>query len=197
MITTRRSTDMSYEQKAMHGGVDLLERPIAQTNSVVEDADLDQAQERMRKNLNDLLNYDRFTEQNVATESVAADSVQVLERDYAEDDIRPTSTTMQFGDDLDSIRQEMNKESANEKSSYRLNGKGKVALVLYSLVTMVILALIILNTGVLANLSNVKAAKAEQLSSLKQEYALQQERIAEISDPDYVLSQVGEGWVKQ
>ena len=195
MITTRRSGEVSYEQKAMHGGVDLLEMPIAQANSVVEDTDLSEAQERMRKNLNDLLNYDRFTEENVA-ESIVTDSVQIMERDFADEDIRPTSTTMQFGDDIDSIRQEMNQESA-QKTSYRLNNKGKVALVLYSLVAMVILALIILNTGVLANLSNVKAAKVEQLSSLKQEYALQQENIAEISDPDYVIGQLGEGWVKQ
>ena len=195
MITTRRSGEVSYEQKAMHGGVDLLEMPVAQANSVVEDTDLSEAQERMRKNLNDLLNYDRFTEENVA-ESIVTDSVQTMERDFADEDIRPTSTTMQFGDDIDSIRQEMNQESA-QKTSYRLNSKGKVALVLYSLVAMVILALIILNTGVLANLSNVKAAKVEQLSSLKQEYALQQENIAEISDPDYVIGQLGEGWVKQ
>ena len=195
MITTRRSGEVSYEQKAMHGGVDLLEMPVAQANSVVEDTDLSEAQERMRKNLNDLLNYDRFTEENVA-ESIVTDSVQIMERDFADEDIRPTSTTMQFGDDIDSIRQEMNQESA-QKTSYRLNSKGKVALVLYSLVAMVILALIILNTGVLANLSNVKAAKVEQLSSLKQEYALQQENIAEISDPDYVIGQLGEGWVKQ
>lgn len=195
MITTRRSGEVSYEQKAMHGGVDLLEMPVAQANSVVEDTDLSEAQERMRKNLNDLLNYDRFSEENVA-ESIVTDSVQIMERDFADEDIRPTSTTMQFGDDIDSIRQEMNQESA-QKTSYRLNSKGKVALVLYSLVAMVILALIILNTGVLANLSNVKAAKVEQLSSLKQEYALQQENIAEISDPDYVIGQLGEGWVKQ
>ena len=195
MITTRRSGEVSYEQKAMHGGVDLLEMPVAQANSVVEDTDLSEAQERMRKNLNDLLNYDRFSEENVA-ESIVTDSVQTMERDFADEDIRPTSTTMQFGDDIDSIRQEMNQESA-QKTSYRLNSKGKVALVLYSLVAMVILALIILNTGVLANLSNVKAAKVEQLSSLKQEYALQQENIAKISDPDYVIGQLGEGWVKQ
>ena len=195
MITTRRSGEVSYEQKAMHGGIDLLEMPVAQANSVVEDTDLSEAQERMRKNLNDLLNYDRFTEENVA-ESIVTDSVQIMERDFADEDIRPTSTTMQFGEDIDSIRQEMNQESA-QKTSYRLNNKGKVALVLYSLVAMVILALIILNTGVLANLSNVKAAKVEQLSSLKQEYALQQENIAEISDPDYIIGQLGEGWVKQ
>ena len=195
MITTRRSGEVSYEQKAMHGGVDLLEMPVAQANSVVEDTDLSEAQERMRKNLNDLLNYDRFTEENVA-ESIVTDSVQIMERDFADEDIRPTSTTMQFGEDIDSIRQEMNQEST-QKTSYRLNNKGKVALVLYSLVAMVILALIILNTGVLANLSNVKAAKVEQLSSLKQEYALQQENIAEISDPDYIIGQLGEGWVKQ
>ena len=195
MITTRRSGEVSYEQKAMHGGIDLLEMPVAQANSVVEDTDLSEAQERMRKNLNDLLNYDRYTEENVA-ESIVTDSVQIMERDFADEDIRPTSTTMQFGEDIDSIRQEMNQESA-QKTSYRLNNKGKVALVLYSLVAMVILALIILNTGVLANLSNVKAAKVEQLSSLKQEYALQQENIAEISDPDYIIGQLGEGWVKQ
>jgi cell division protein FtsB len=63
-----------------------------------------------------------------------------------------------------------------------------VVVVLYSLVVTVILALIVLNTGLLANLSEVKAAKAEELSQVMQEYDALTAEINDISSADYVSS---------
>ena len=80
-----------------------------------------------------------------------------MELNSSEEDFRPTSTTMQFGDDnIEELREEMRK-SEEEIQGYHLNSKGKIAVIIYSMVITVIFALIILNTGLLARLSAVIA----------------------------------------
>ena len=152
---------------------------------MVEEESLEQARERMQKNLDKLLNYDRYSEtcveevsevQAVATEEVACQ----------DEDIRPTSTTMQFGDgDLDQMYKEMNRKT-EEKEAYALNSKGKIVAVLYSLVVAVILALIVLNTGVLARINNGNELKQAELNGLMTNYERVQESIDELSSDDYV-----------
>ena len=186
MVTARRSTEIissAYEPVA--GGISVLERPrnfeesvdIAEQSSRV---DFTQEEARRRDNLNRLMNYDRFAEQtaeNVETVQNVAQTSSAL----TDEDIRPTSTTMQFGEDIDNISREMNRAiDADAQEGYRLNKKGKVVVMLYALVVTVILALIVLNTGVLATLSNTTEAKAQQLSAtvakyneLQTEYLLQ------------------------
>ena len=73
-----------------------------------------------------------------------------------------------------------------EQTKYRLNNKGKLVVVLYSLVVTVILALIILNTGLLANLSNVKAAKAAELDAVMERYQTLNDEIADISSSEHI-----------
>lgn len=193
ITTTRRSYELAnaYEQGSSAAGVDLLERPRAyeEYNHAPITEDLNEAKER-RKNLDKLLNYDRYSEQVEAAPEVV-DSAAVstpAPAAFSDEDIRPTSTTMQFGDDIDNIREEMNATKNQEKTGYRLNGKGKVVVVLYSLVVTVILALIVLNTGLLANLSGVKAAKAEELTQVMQEYDALTAEIEGISNSDYISS---------
>ena len=191
MVITRRSSETacSYERSSAKGGVQILERPraVGQTASAASETQ-DQAKERMQRNLDRLLNYDRYAEQQVENVATQQDSAQ---SQYADEDIRPTSTTMQFGDDIDQIREEMVKNSAveEEEGSYRLNAKGKLAVILYSLAVAVILALIVLNTGVLATLSGTAEAKAAELDVVMERYSAIESEIKEISSSDYIIEQ--------
>ncbi len=193
MVTTRRSGEQvsAYENVGAIGGVQVLERPRAM-GSVSQVETQDQQKERMQKNLDKLLNYDRYAEQEMSNVKV-----ENAEKALSDEDIRPTSTTMQFGDDIDQIREEMRKSEEIYDTNVKLNNKGKVALVLYSLAVTIILALIMLNTGVLATLSNKGAQKTAELNSVIEEYNSVQAEIDRVSSSEHVLSQLGEGWVKK
>lgn len=188
MVTTRRSSDIvnTYDN-GTRGGVGLLERPSAysapaETAPKISETE-SQAKERMQKNLDKLLNYDRYSEQQVVDQAVAP-----VDESFADEDIRPTSTTMQFGDDIDQIREEMHQAAVvEEHSSYRLNNKGKLVMVLYAIAVTVILALIILNTGVLASLSDTASAKSAELNAAIEEYNAVQTQIENISSSDYII----------
>jgi len=188
MVVTRRANDTvnSAYDNSSNGGVGLLERPVTKEESAkveiqekVNNADA----ERMQKNLYKLLNYDRYAEEQMqdVKEEVAVSS-------FSDEDIRPTSTTMQFGDDnIDQIREEMRQKQVEEETSYHLNTKGKIAVVLYSLVVAVILALIVLNTNILATVSaERKSVNADLQARMAQFNAIQTE-IDNISNPDYIV----------
>ncbi len=189
MVNTRRSSEsfISSEHDA-HGGVALLERTV--TNEVVapvQEENLEEARERMQRNLDRLLNYDRAAEQ---IEETAVCVEEIVDSTMQDDDIRPTSTTMQFGDgDIDQMYKEMDRASESVKETYHLNTKGKIVIVLYSLAVMVILALIAINTGMLATLSGTHEAKTVELNSKIAEYSVLQQEIESISSNDYVINQ--------
>lgn len=185
MVTTRRSSEMSatYETRTT-GGVGLLDRP--ETNEEVNFVEqTTEAQER-RRNLDKLLNYDRFTEQSAL---VVEDEIEQVSNEIAlsDEDIRPTSTTMQFGDDIDQIRRDMSKSSQAQKDGYVLNSKGRLVITLYAIAVTVILALIVLNTGVLASLSNKVEARVAVLDETIARYEAVQEEIGRISNSDYII----------
>ena len=192
MVTTRRSAEImnsTYEPCAAVAGVDLLDRPeVYQEQASVQDAVKTQAEADRRRNLEKLLNYDRYTEQAsavIAPEKEETEQVQASA--LADEDIRPTSTTMQFGDDIDQIRREMNRAESKEHEGYHLNGKGKIAITLYALAVTVILALIVLNTGVLASLSNVQDAKAAKLNETMTRYEAIQQEIEDMSSAEHII----------
>lgn len=186
MVTTRRSSvvmNNSFENATNKGGVGLLERPEISANKAVN-VEVDDAQsQRMQQNLQKLLNYDRFNEENMQ-QTVVEEAV----KDFADEDIRPTSTTMQFGDDnLEQIREDMRASVVESETSYRLNTKGKVVAILYSLVVTVILALIVLNTGILSRLSATETAMVNSVNQKAVEYNAIMSEIDSISSPDYVM----------
>lgn len=173
------------------GSVSVMEKPRETVNNSPKTAEeLEAAAQRMKRNLEKLLNYDVQTEEaeltpshNVEEEVSAAPEIAV-----SEEDIRPTTTTMQFGtDDVDKMRNEMVADK-EETATYKLNLKGKVAIAIYSVVVAIIMALIIINTGVLATLSRNNAAKETQLETLQSEYVVKTEEIASISQDDHVIS---------
>ena len=189
MVTTRRATDTvsSVYDNSSSGGIGLLEKPIIQAEPAkvenktqVNSADA----ERMQKNLYKLLNYDRFNEEQMQD----VQEEQAVVSSLSDEDIRPTSTTMQFGDDnIDQIREEMRQQQFEQETSYQLNAKGKIAVVLYSLVVAVVLALIVLNTGLLATLTGERQMISADLDAQIAEYNAIQAEIDSISNPDYII----------
>ncbi len=171
MITTRRSSDSSnyiVESDFSRSNVAVLERndSAAFSASVAENVYNETEQEtraRMQENLNRLMNYDRYSEQ--LAEEISVEETEIVnEASYSEDDFRPTSTTMQFGDgEAEQVYNEMPSRE-EEKSSYRLNGKGKLVVVLYALLVTVMLALITINAGIIPSLTNTIQAKTAELN---------------------------------
>ncbi len=190
MVITRRATDTvnsAYDNGSNGGGVGLLERPAVQVEParVESQAQVNNADaERMQKNLYKLLNYDRFTEEQMQD----VQEEQPVVASFSDEDIRPTSTTMQFGDDnIEQIREEMKQSRVEEEGAYQLNAKGKIAVVLYSLVVAVILALIVLNTGLLATISGERQNISADLDAQVAQYNAIQAEIDSISNPDYII----------
>ena len=171
MITARRSTESSTYEPAK-GGVDLLERPRNYEESSIAPA----------------VQAD-FSEQTMQATEVESDvDVCIETASLAEEDIRPTSTTMQFGEDIDQIRKEMNLSRSKEEETYHLNKRGKLVVTLYALAVTVILALIVLNTNVLAGLNKTAQAKAIQLDATVAQYNAIQSELDAMSSSDYIIN---------
>ena len=200
MITTRREIGESRQTFGACGGnVALFEREmpantteIAEEKQATQTEDVNAAREKMQSNLRKLLNYDKpETKEEVKTAAAEAVSSTEQVADSAalqenEEDIRPSSTTRQFGDgDLDQMYSEMGREK--DRETYKINGKGKAVLFVYSIVVAIILALIVLNTGVLANIRSRMEVKQAELGILARTYQDKQDYIDSISDNDYVI----------
>ncbi len=196
MVITRRSSEENAlkSETRVSGGVGVLERPATYEEFVADkpakEENLESEKALRRKNLENLLNYDRYSAQIEAEQVVTEVEIPVQEVSavLSDEDIRPTSTTMQFGEDIDQIRHEINERKAEEHVSAHLNGRGKVAVTLYALVVTVILALIVLNTGVLAKLSNINEARAIELNETIARYNAIQNEIESISDSEYIIN---------
>ncbi len=186
MITTRRSNGLQTE--STRGGLDLLEREAVNYEQTAPERveSMDEAKARMQRNLDKLLNYDRYSEMEAEKSAVIEDATQIREAAYSDEDIRPTTTTTQFIDGDPQIFNDAAKSKSDEHVGYKLNAKGKVVVVLYALVVAVILALIALNTGVLRTLSadvnSLSATYAAKTAAIEQQNAI----IAEISSPSHI-----------
>ncbi len=220
MITTRRSDTNSisaFANDSSRAGVAVLERkePASYQEYVAPQAPAESSEEakaRMQENLAKLLNYDRYAEVKDSVASPVADAVVVENQaptsqvevaqeatKVSEEDIRPTSTTMQFGEsDMQNLRNEMRRENKEDsESKYKLNSKGKLVVVLYSLVITVVLALIAINSGVLAKLSATEQAYSEQITEQTQVLNEKQTEILEWSSEENIVNKAQEiGMIK-
>lgn len=197
MITTRRSNGFDTTESA-RGGVDVLERTsVNSVNTEVapeREESMEEKRARMRSNLDRLLNYDRYSEMEAENSAVMTDAPATEETEtvaLSDEDIRPTTTTTQFIDGDPQIFNDAEKSKEERKSAYRLNAKGKLVVVLYALVVTVILALIVLNTGVLKSLSRDIATLDESYRAQAAAVSAQAAEIAEISS-DAHIAQVAE-----
>lgn len=191
-----------------NGGTALLERE--ETTKDVKGESVEEAKARMKSNLERLINYEKYEEDAKAEEMSAVEKVYGSSREtsvvseqpaYAEttafqraeiadDDIRPTSTTLQFGNEQgEDIRNELREEKND--SLFNLSAKGKLAIVLYSVAVVIVMALIIINTGVLAALSNANSKAEAELYALRNEYTVISEKI-ESASSDSRISEIAE-----
>lgn len=191
-----------------NGGTALLERE--ETAKTVKEESVEEAKARMKSNLERLINYEKYEEDAKAEELSAVEKVYGEKRessvvseqpsfaeatafqrsDFSDDDIRPTSTTLQFGNEQgEDIRNEL-REDKNE-ALFNLSPKGKLAIVLYSVAVVIVMALIIINTGVLAALSNANSKAEAELYALRNEYTVISEKI-ETASSDSRISEIAE-----
>lgn len=195
MVTTKRSENVEFSfNQSSTSNVGLLEKPMASANASqktapVIDDNMETAKVRMKKNLDMLLNYDKVATESNATFADVEEKVETVIQASSvaqDEDIRPSVTTMQFGDiDIDEVRAEM-KSNQEVKSKYILSSKGKVAIILFSLFVVTLLALIIINSRALSSYEmGIAKAEAELNSSVAQYNALVED-IGEISSNEYV-----------
>ena len=189
MITTRRN--VGFGDNSGSSAIDVLERknPVDFESATTDNFDVER--EKMHRNLNRLL-YGETEEQDIAeTDSEKAEEIspEIVSEAKSDEDIRPTSTTMQFGDgEISHIYNDLEKQKDQEKNGYKLNARGKLVVVLYALAVMVILALIVINTGVLASLKRTNQAMAEELDYRIAQYNAITEEINSVSADEYVIS---------
>ncbi len=170
--------------ESITGGAVVLDRTRAQ--EIAPQEDRSEEVERRRRNLERLLNYEVYEEKETVVEEVV-DSVVTPEVAVNEEDIRPSATTMQFGDgEIEEMFNELPSD-VEEKSSYKLTLRGKIAIALYSVAVAIIMALIVLNTSVLAKLSTSTASAQAELNALSVQVEEQLTEIASVSDDAYVL----------
>lgn len=232
MITTRRSDEIAGNAAQSVSAVDLLERksPVAfndYENAQTREENLEEAKLRMQRNLDRLLNYEKYGNDDVSTDfasdytEAAADvdsathayqsatnQAYSVSQAYApaeetafdanttydenvvtatDDDIRPTTTTMQFGEgDAEPVFDDMQRQKQEQSESYRLNGKGKLVVALYAIAVALILTLIVLNTGVLAVLTKNNVETVAKLSEKVAEYNSVVEEINAASAEEYI-----------
>ena len=186
MITARRESNGFYDSlSAEKGGVAVLERE--ETAGVSElktqKETIEDVRERMKRNLAMILNYDKpaAVEEPVQEEDVVEEPVAEMQ----EDDIRPTTTTMQFGDG--DVNEMFNELKEHEKESRKVSGRTKFTIFLYAIAVAVILALIIVNTGVLSVINTRNEIKQVELERAVAEYNAITEELAAHGD-DYVVN---------
>ncbi len=102
----------------------------------------------------------------------------------AEEDLTPTSTTIQYRTDL--YREEQ-RDLVEEKKGHQMTAKGKLLMAVYAVVVVVVLALIIINTSVLNSLDSEVSARERQLSEVVAQAQAADDRIDYLTDPDTII----------
>ena len=203
MMMTRRSS-VGAKEVYSNSGVAVLEREESKAyNEYVEYKEETVAEEVnqraiMAKNLDKLLNYEKYLgRQEEVVEEVAVREPVVEEvavqapKASVNEDIMPSSTTMQFGDgDPSVLFNEMKKErqiESKKASKMHLSSSGKVLIAVYALVISTIMALIVVNTSLIASLKTTTAQRVTQLNALAMQHEQLVEELNSISSNEYVI----------
>ncbi len=102
---------------------------------------------------------------------ILGENVKAPLREFDEDLI-PSSTTMQFESDEDNdIYEEVRpKNETDLQKKYKINTKGKVLIAVYALVIATILSLIVINSRMLKSLDNSISGYAGKITELTEQY---------------------------
>ncbi|MCQ2399695.1 MAG: hypothetical protein MJ072_04225 [Clostridia bacterium] len=173
---------MLLEKEDVFGGYRLYDE------TPVQEETEEQARERQSRNLERILNYDKcVVEEDVVREEKTKNLIAELNAvELTKEDLEPSSTTMQF-EGRDSAEEFYNKSANEEGFTYNLNKKGKLMIAIYSVAVAVILALIVLNSGVITAIQSRIDASNSRISQLNGQYAELQQNISDVSTNDYVI----------
>ncbi len=142
----------------------------------------------IKSNLDKILHYERYRNnadtpvgsvapvereqrETVSTlKNSAPESVNYREEEV-NDDLRPSSTTMQFGTSEDNdVYEDLAYDKKSEKEEFRLSSKGKILIAVYSIVVAIILSLIVINSRMLKSLDQSISSYGSRIDDLNAEY---------------------------
>ena len=125
-----------------------------------------------RQYAKDATNLDKILGMQDADDTkILGENVKAPLRGFDEDLI-PSSTTMQFESDEDNdIYEEVRpKNETDLQKKYKINTKGKVLIAVYALVIATILSLIVINSRMLKSLDNSISGYAGKITELTEQY---------------------------
>ncbi len=159
----------------------------------------------IKSNLDKILHYERYRGEN-KNDAVSVPEKQTEDRNVYSSasataerpriarpeeetnaDLRPSSTTMQFGRDEESdIYEEVDYTKENHKEEFRLSSKGKVLIAIYSLVVAIILSLIIINSRMLKSLDSSISSYKQKADEINAEVSRIEAEIADITSEEAI-----------
>lgn len=125
-----------------------------------------------RQYAKDATNLDKILGMQDADDTkILGENVKAPLKEFDEDLI-PSSTTMQFESDEDNdIYEEVRpKNETDLQKKYKINTKGKVLIAVYALVIATILSLIVINSRMLKSLDNSISGYAGKITELTEQY---------------------------
>lgn len=190
MLTVKRNEFGGYSDTAV------LEREDSVLDYQLEDAPTaietpEETRARKSRNLDKIMNFEKYKveeERLGASQKLdelirSVDGVQLTARE----DLSPSSTTMQFKNNKSA--EDFYESAVNEeKFTFKLNTRGKLLIAAYAVVVAIILAFIILNTGIINSIQNKLSEKEAVVENLQSTYAQIEENIKEVSSDEYVIN---------
>ena len=140
-------------------------------NNVKTDA-LEKEDARERQYAKDATNLDKILGMQDADDTkILGEKIRTPLKEVDEDLI-PSSTTMQFESDEDNdIYEEVRpKNETDLQKKYKINTKGKVLIAVYALVIATILSLIVINSRMLRSLDNSISGYTGKITELTEQY---------------------------
>lgn len=153
----------------------------------------EQQRDSIKSNLDKILHYERYRNEGVqsqpknnvvsavesyfrntesAVSSAPVESVDKVEAPKVvdEEDLKPSSTTMQFETNAENDVYEdlaaFNREEKQESEAYGISGKGKILIAVYSIIVALILSLVVINSRMLKNLDGSISAYSQKVDAL-------------------------------
>ncbi len=192
MLTVKRNeyergySDVAVlEREGVISGYQILDES---NDSVIETPE--ETRERKSRNLDKLLNYELYKCDQARSEQAKLDELikqaEGISIGGNEDPLTPSSTTMQFQDKA--AEDFYQNAISEEKFTFKLNTKGKLLIAAYAIVVAVILAFIVLNTGVINTIQAKISQKSETAKALQSEYYSISTEVDKVSSDEYVIN---------
>ena len=119
-----------------------------------------------------------------------ASATKVATRETLNEDVMPSSTTMQFEKENTEVYEDLrlkNKNKNKVEKNYKISTKAKLLVAVYSLVVATILSLIVINSRMLKNLDNSIDNYSSQVSTLSQEYTVVMDELGDVMSDNTII----------